>query len=68
MAERTDCPTCDGQKVAPCDCPRCSTREGRAYGVMGHMDRVCEDCDENGLVCGYCGEATCDCHEAEVAA
>lgn len=61
MTARTECPTCDGQKTRSCPCDRCRSPEGRAFGVMGHYDRECTDCDDEGLVCLYCGEARCDC-------
>lgn len=62
MAEtRVPCGTCDGQKHRPCPCDRCRSPEGEAFGVMGHYDEECRDCDDEGMVTECCGLPICEC-------
>lgn len=44
------CPACDGDRWVPCDCHLCRSPEGRACGVMGHVDRRCPVCEGRGEV------------------
>ena len=49
MTEKmVDCWACDGQGFHPCDCQRCRTPEGEAWGTMGHGDEECEICRGEG--------------------
>lgn len=45
-----DCWACAGVGYFECDCPRCMTPEGQAYGVMGHVLTDCTVCGGEGVL------------------
>lgn len=54
-----ECDYCDGAGEVPCDCVRCRTDEGMAFGVWNHTERVCPKCGGSGELpeeCVGCGE------------
>lgn len=55
---REVCPACNGAGEVPCDCHLCRSPEGRACGVMGHVERQCPEClghRELSVPCSGCG-------------